>query len=416
MQSIEGFDFVPLTFGRDGKLQQAGEFNRLDRLVSAADATDAIVIAHGFRNDERDATRLYTEFLNTFRAHLARHEFQPALAERRFVVAGVYWPSKAFRETFDTDEDGTRSLGDGDGMAKVTARLAELKDSVSRPADANPTIDRALALLPSLQDSPGAQDEFVSLVLSLVSDADADATEGVEQIKAQAGSELLARFDSSRDVFGSIAGRINQFLNLTTWYLMKDRAGSVGAGGVADVVRRVKSKHQGLKIHLVGHSLGARVVAACTNALGATPMVQPDSLTLLEGAFSHFGFSADNGKGAEGFFRKVLANKIVKGPLIATFSAEDTVVGRAYAIVSRLAGDATREIGDADDPFGGIGRNGALRTAEAVAGKLASPGTPYDFKTGVVTSLDGSGGLIKDHGDVTNAHVTYAFASAVART
>jgi hypothetical protein len=34
----------------------------------------------------------------------------------------------------------------------------------------------------------------------------------------------------------------------------------------------------------------------------------------------------------------------------------------------------------------------------------------------VIISLNGSGGLIKDHGDVTNAAVTYAFASAVART
>jgi hypothetical protein len=30
--------------------------------------------------------------------------------------------------------------------------------------------------------------------------------------------------------------------------------------------------------------------------------------------------------------------------------------------------------------------------------------------------LDGSGGIIKDHGDVTNSDVTYAFASAVAVT
>jgi hypothetical protein len=415
MQSIEGFDFLPLTFDGDGKLQQADAVRQLDEHVTAASVTDAIVIAHGFRNDERDATRLYTGFLNTFRAHLARPELRPALVDRQFMVAGVYWPSKAFRETFDEDA-GTRSLGADDDMAKVKARLAGLKDSVPYSSHADAAIDRATALLPTLQANPVAQDEFVALLLSLVGTGEADATEGMEQIKAQPGSDLLARLDTSRDLVGSIAGRINQFLNLTTWYLMKDRAGIVGAGGVADVIRRLKGKHPTLRIHLVGHSLGARLMAACSNALAKTPIVQPDSLTLLEGAFSHFGFSADNGRGAAGFFRTVVANRIVKGPLIATFSAEDTVVGNAYAIVSRLAGDATRKIGDADDPYGGIGRNGALKTAEAVAMKLAAPGTPYDFKTGVVTSLDGSDGLIKDHGDVTNAHVTYAFASAVART
>lgn len=37
-------------------------------------------------------------------------------------------------------------------------------------------------------------------------------------------------------------------------------------------------------------------------------------------------------------------------------------------------------------------------------------------KMGVINHLDGSGGLIKDHGDVTSDAITYAFASAVART
>jgi hypothetical protein len=33
-----------------------------------------------------------------------------------------------------------------------------------------------------------------------------------------------------------------------------------------------------------------------------------------------------------------------------------------------------------------------------------------------VNNLDGSGGLIKNHSDVTNAEVTYAVASAIAAT
>jgi hypothetical protein len=47
---------------------------------------------------------------------------------------------------------------------------------------------------------------------------------------------------------------------------------------------------------------------------------------------------------------------------------------------------------------------------------MAPAGTPYDYKKRVINSLDGSGGFIKDHGDVTNEAVTYAFASALART
>ena len=47
---------------------------------------------------------------------------------------------------------------------------------------------------------------------------------------------------------------------------------------------------------------------------------------------------------------------------------------------------------------------------------LNAPGSPYEYKADVINNLDGSGGLIKNHGDVTNDAVTYAFASVVART
>ena len=84
--------------------------------------------------------------------------------------------------------------------------------------------------------------------------------------------------------------------------------------------------------------------------------------------------------------------------------------------MSRLAGDNTREIGDASDEFGGLGRNGPQKTGEVANFPLNAPGSPYEYKTDVINNLDGSGGLIKNHGDVTNDAVTYAFASVVART
>ena len=107
---------------------------------------------------------------------------------------------------------------------------------------------------------------------------------------------------------------------------------------------------------------------------------------------------------------------VVKGAFLSTFSAQDSVVGNAYAIMSRLAFDNTRAIGDADDEFGGIGRNGPLKTSEVFTSPLHRPGTTYEYRQRVINNLDGSGGLIKDHGDVTNEAVTYAFASAVAHT
>jgi hypothetical protein len=225
--------------------------------------------------------------------------------------------------------------------------------------------------------------------------------------------------ESIGSVFGSVLGGVDKFLNLTTWYVMKNRSGVVGATGVAQAVRDTHAANNGIKIHLVGHSLGGRLMAGCAKSLAQTPILQPDSVTLLEAAFSHYGFSANNGKGTPGFFRDVIAKQVVKGPLVETFSYQDTVVGLTYAAASRLADDNTKAIGDADDEFGGIGRNGCQRTVESAFQPIKSATTlhsPYIFRTGVVNCIDGSGGLIKDHSDVTNADVTYAFASAVAST
>ena len=308
------------------------------------------------------------------------------------------------------------------------------------------TVDKALAMLDDIEDDESKQDDFVALVLSLLDDSDGDRTEGLQELKAQRGSELLDKLstpiilptvraeeggtmsvsggstagDEGKPLFlggflKSTAGKVGHFLNLTTWYMMKNRSGTVGAHGVAAATRELK-KIPGVRVHLVGHSLGGRCMAACAKALSSEPMVQPDSLSLLEAAFSHYGLSDDNGSGAPGFFRDVLAKSVVKGPFISTYSYQDTVVGTAYAISSRLSGDNAKATGDKDDKYGGIGRNGTQRTKEATNGPLGAVGTKYVFAPKKVNNLDGSGGLIKNHSDVTNAEVTYAVASAIAAT
>ena len=421
MRMTEGFPVFPLTFDEEGTLQSQDELDALiERANGTPPATDVIFLAHGFRNDAGDATTLYDEFLKTFRSHFTRREFAD-VAARRFLVAGVYWPSKPFKETYT---GATRGLRDKSRMmADVKKQLQDLKKHDANAAQRK-NLDKAIRLLPKLDGNPKAQDDFVALVLSLLDDSPADKTEGLAQIRTRSGSELLARLGAGEpegtrgigDWFAGIAGSVGQFLNLTTWYVMKDRSGVVGSVGVAPAVRAVHESCPDLRIHLVGHSLGGRLMASCAKALSETPTLQVDSLMLLEAAFSHFGFSEDNGHGASGFFRDVVVKQVVKGPFVSTFSKEDTVVGNAYAIMSRLAFDNTREIGDASDEFGGIGRNGPLKTEEVANLPFNNPGTVYTYKREVINNLDGSGGYIKDHGDVMNHAVTYAFASAIAQT
>jgi hypothetical protein len=212
MQIIEGFDFFPLTFDDRGKLQSRDEFDALVARAKSAPATDAMFIAHGFRNDAADATRLYTHFLETFRAHLSRPEFRD-VAARRFVVAGVYWPSKPFRETFSEDENATRGLRNpAEAMADARKQLDALKEDESPAHRAK--LDKAIALLPKLEGDRKAQDEFVHLVLSILDHSTLDKTEGLPQIRKQSGSKVLATLSPAPaggtrgigDVIGTVAG------------------------------------------------------------------------------------------------------------------------------------------------------------------------------------------------------------------
>src|SRR5687767_10824355 len=195
MQTIEGFDVFPLKFDAEGKLESRQEFDAFLTRVEDGPATDAIFLAHGFRNDESDATGLYSRFLQTFRTHLSRPEFQ-TVATRRFVVAAVYWPSKPFRETYDDKAAGTRGLQNPtEAMASVERQLDDLKEGASTAQRAR--LEKAAALLPALAGNARKQDEFVALVLSIVDGAQLDTTEGLPQIRKKKGSELLARLSDA---------------------------------------------------------------------------------------------------------------------------------------------------------------------------------------------------------------------------
>lgn len=448
MATVAGFDFFPLRCNADGGIEAAAELHALTAAIGSANATDGIFLAHGFRNDENDAGSLYSEFLQTFRAHLDRPEFSGVKA-RRFVVCAIFWPSKTFKESFE--EGAVQGLDNPDAERReVRRRLEELK-ATDACQEQRPKIQKAIQLLDTVEDSTAAQDEFVSLVLSLLDDVELDPTEGLQKIRAQAGSHLLELLESplllptvpadSGDgdggiltvgstgldddegktqgvfsVFGSVFGRIGQFLNLTTWYQMKDRSGKVGAKGCAEAVRAVRAAAPAIRIHLVGHSLGGRLMAACAKALAEEGTHRVDSLTLLQAAFSHYGLSQTRKDNKPGFFRAVIDRKVVRGPLIATYSSKDTVVGHAYAIMSRLAGDNVKAIGDENDEFGGIGRNGSQNAQGSIVEPLHQAGSKYSFAPDTIINLDGSKELIINHGDVRNANVTYAFASAVEQT
>jgi hypothetical protein len=135
-------------------------------------------------------------------------------------------------------------------------------------------------------------------------------------------------------------------------------------------------------------------------------------MSLLQAAFSHNGLSGGFGdKGDKGFFRALIDEKRISGPIIITHTKNDKAVGIAYPLASRIAGQNAAALGDENDPYGGMGRNGAQNTVEAdKASTMGLPGTMYSFHAGKVHNI--SSDVIKDHGDVRRIEVAYAILSA----
>ena len=144
MESIQKFDFFRLQFDGDGNIQ-GQVLDELKRHARSAGATDAIFIAHGFRNSEEDATSLYTNFLTTFRAQMGG-ALQPSLAPRKWVVAGIYWPSKPFTEADDMGGSVQAADDEVAGMEAVKQKLEEMKATEASAAQ-RPKIERAIQLL-----------------------------------------------------------------------------------------------------------------------------------------------------------------------------------------------------------------------------------------------------------------------------
>jgi len=116
----------------------------------------------------------------------------------------------------------------------------------------------------------------------------------------------------------------------------------------------------------------------------------------------------------KGFFRSVVEQKRVKGPILVTHTKNDKAVGVAYPLASRVNGDTTAAFGDENDKFGGLGRHGAqkMESGEVVKGDLLAATGNYSFQVGKFFNLEGTA-FIKGHGDVTGKEITHAVRKAI---
>ena len=422
-------------FRKDGAIYDDSQVTKL--LNGLAGLTNLVVISHGWNNDRAEASALYDAFLKNVEA-VADADLVPGASARKLGVVRIYWPSKKFAD---------KDLIPGGGAASATAASSASSESLTRLLDEmkrDPArlggaevddarrvhLDRAKALAPQLDASPEARKEFVQAIRAILNPDDRHDEDGSADFFA-ADPETLFKKLSGEVKFtpavaaggatslsgGGAAGFIGdaasgllagarRIANFATYYEMKTRAGTVGRSGVALVLARIRQARPDLPIHLVGHSFGGRLVTAAASTL--PPGAPRVTMMLLQAAFSHNGLAEKFDGTNDGAFATVLRDRRISGPLLITHTKRDTAVGIAYPLASRIARDGAAAFGDENDPYGGIGRNGAQRTRGTEAGVLNALGAEYRFKPGGVYNLKADK-FISNHGDVTGPQVAYAF-------
>ncbi|MEU4274967.1 serine-threonine protein kinase [Streptomyces tanashiensis] len=379
--SVEPYREITFDKDGDGPPGQASELVALAR----RGVGDLVVFAHGWNNSPSGATRLCSDFFEPFPGLLA-----PGVEAG---YAGVVWPSMMF-----TDEP-----------------VPDYRALVTVLPEKEPVIGRLTELLAAAPPEEEAFAEFGALLRELtdVGVEGVAVPEAVPEFLVADPVEVCALFTEALESAGTVpaegfGGGLRKYwkgakevLRQATYYVMKKRAGRVGEQGLGPLLGEVARTAPGLRVHLVGHSMGARLVAYALRGLpaGVRPVV---SLTLLQGSFSHYAFAArlPHDPGRSGSLRDLQHR--VRGPVVACYSRHDTALGVMYPLASRLANDSESLTGTvsgligADDPrWGAIGHDGVRAVPEGVRRGLADV-----LREGV----PGSGCVSVDVADVVRSH------------
>jgi len=427
-----------IEFRRDGTVHDENAVAALlDGLVGI---TDLLVVAHGWNNDMADARKLYDHLVTSIDAVGPN---VPGIPGRQLGVLRVFWPSKKFADSDLIPGGGAASATTENNEALIRA-LEELKHDPMRlggtdvDAARAANVDRAIELVDQLDASFEAQQEFVLRIRAVLNPDDAHPDDGSREFFEREPDVLFDRFrepipvtleagqggaanlgEGGAAFFGDLLegaqAAARRIANFATYHQMKTRAGTVGQNGLAPLLVRVRDRRPDLSLHLVGHSFGGRLVTAA--GAGLPSNTDKVTMTLLQAAFSHNGLSRQFDAQHDGAFRTLLDDRRISGPVLITHTKNDLAVGIAYPLASRIALDQAAALGDADDPYGGMGRNGAQHTPEVSLAETElrddTSDSAYTFARGGVFNLLADR-FIADHGAVTGRQVANALMHAVA--
>jgi hypothetical protein len=417
-----------LSFDKDGGLE--GHLPAI-----GPEITDVLLIAHGWNEKPEDARDHYQHLVDPLEEILSQNQ-----QGRSVAYFGVIWPAAKF--TDDLTVINMRAALRGAPHAGNTSSPLNDAELEARARDVaqflviNPDQLATQALQAATNE--GARDALVSTLQNATA---ARRQLADEQTKAEhdatfgdnTGSGVflaidreLQRLSTNADTIikNRLAGSLKHLrhdpksiiayiLNLFAYNEMKNRAGVVGKGLAEHVLNPLVAV--GKRVHLVGHSFGARLMTAAT----ATVEGKISNLTALEGAFSHNALSIDPDGPMNGAFKSVIDNAKVTGRIATAHSDNDVAVWILYPLASRiyrdtyqlqLAGPLGQVFGGPTDRYGAMGANGPQHLTDV--NHLSFDGTSLpELKPGV-HALDCTS-FVACHSDVWKQGSAYIVAAGL---
>jgi hypothetical protein len=418
MTDIEGLRYYEVDFNADGTLDTttgSGD-GGLPAAVNAGGITDLFVLSHGWNDGVDSARDLYQAMFGLLAAQLGAH--LPTSA-----AVGVIWPSLLFPD----DDPAT--------AAPVPSTGAQLAAAL---APAFPNQQQQLATIGQLLDQqpqdPNALIQFHDLAKGLVTTPPqgvedtgeaalmtADAATAFGHAAAMAPSSA-GNAEGIGNPFAGLWNGAREVLRTMSYYEMKNRAGVVGQQGLGPLLAKLSGPRGAPRIHLMGHSFGARLVAYSLAGLrpdqtGAASPVK--SLTLIQGAFSHFTFGAPLMVDPTRSGALAGDGDRVNGPLLATFSSADRAVGWWYPAASMLANQDSESATDLVYRWGAMGHDGYQQNPSPARVMLQAAGKPYDFQRGTFYDIDANAVIRNNlsafsgaHSDIRHPEILWAVVSA----
>jgi hypothetical protein len=399
-----------LHFDEKGRLTAPAQRDFLDEVI-AEGVADLFMFSHGWGTSEKSARGLYDAMFP-----MIGSAANGTAGVGKVGFAGIYWPSLWFPDTPATPPKRAGSAQAGSGavvdLSAGTAAVsgADIAKSL-RPGFADQAQQKAVTEIGRLIDegeaavgsgeSDAAKEQRILQIHQQLQSLLPPPPDGEFEDSGETALLLTADpktgYQAAAEAFGSAPpgsstqgvgdwfGRaINgakDAVRVLSYTVMKTRAGDIGRAGLGPLLATLHGRAPAVRVHLIGHSFGARLVSFALSGIRSPAASPIASLVLVQGAFSHWSFAhaQDNPFGSPGALN-TFADR-VHGPLVATFTVFDWAVGVWYPKASFLAQQDTEAV--VAGRWGGMGADGYQAVNPSENREMtASGGTDYGFTAG----------------------------------